>query len=186
LHRFRNSVSSNATNDHAHPKHLHHHFSLDALIRSKHGKTFPPVRLFTVQRLLQLNLSWVYFYSGLAKIYPGNWLTENPVYYLLNYPEGSVVKDFWLREFFAASPAICKALGVGVFSVEILLSLFLFIPRTRFACIVLGILYHLTLQMTMHIPNIFIIIFPAQLLLFIPPEQLSFTKMPRPGNHVPL
>jgi hypothetical protein len=68
------------------------HFSVDAWLRARRG-TQPPNRPFFIQRLLQCQLAWTYFYTALCKVTPGNWLTDNPYYYLMNNPGGGVIRQ---------------------------------------------------------------------------------------------
>ncbi len=148
------------------------HFSVDAFLRRKRGEISAPRRTYFIQRLLQFQLAWTYFYTALCKITPGNWLTDNPYYYLMNGPFEGVIKSFWGRGVLAASPDLCFALGIAVLTCEILISLGLFIPKVRYAAIGSGVFFHILLLVTMHVPTVFFFLFLPQFLLFIPPEKL--------------
>ncbi len=148
------------------------YFSLDSLRRHDlfaYRKKNP----FFIQRLLQMQIASTYFYTALYKITgSGNWLSDNPIYYLMNYPPEGVTKEFIFRGFFAAHPALCYTVGVVIVMMEILLPFLLFIRRTRVFAIVMGFFFHILLIVTLHVPTIFFFLFPAQLLLFINPEVI--------------
>lgn len=148
------------------------YFSLDALRRGE-GQAYRKMRPFFLQRLLQIQVACTYFYTGLSKVTAsGNWLTDNPLYYLLNVPPEGVTKNFLLRDFFAGHPGLCYALGILIAGIEIAMPVLLFNRRTRLSAIYLGILFHVTLILTLDVPAIFFFLFPAQLYLFIPPEKI--------------
>lgn len=145
------------------------HFSVDSFFRRRRGLEAPN-RPFFIQRLLQLQLAGTYFYTALCKIAPGNWLVDNPYYYLMNTPPGGVIRDFWARDFLAVHPGLCYTIGIGVILCEFLVSFFLFLPRLRYAAIAYGLIFHVLLLATMHVPTIFFFLFPPQFLLCVPPE----------------
>ena len=131
-------------------------------------------RPFFVQRLLQLQMSATYFYTALRKItLDGNWLTGNPIYYLLNSPPGGVIREFWGRAWLAQQPQLCYAIGVATIAMEYSLSILWFVPRVRVAAILVGWLFHVLLLTTMHVPTVFFFLFPAQIALFLPPEHIA-------------
>ncbi len=147
-------------------------FSLDALRRDQRLLVIRPRPLF-LQRLLQLQMASTYFFTGLNKIIGGgNWLTDNPIYYLVHSPEGSVVKEFWGREWLATQPQLCYVIGLTVIISELALPVLWFIRRTRLAAILIGWCFHVLLLVTLHVPTIFFFLFPAQIALFWPPEQV--------------
>ncbi len=146
--------------------------SLDSLRRGK-PKPYRRLRPFFIQRLLQLQIAWTFWYTALHKITAGgNWLTDNPYYYLMHYPPGGVVREFLGRAWLAQHPDVCYGLGLACIGFELILPFLWFIPRTRSLGIVLGILFQLMLWATLHVPTIFLFLFPTLMLLFIPPETL--------------
>ncbi|MCB9757470.1 MAG: DUF393 domain-containing protein [Candidatus Omnitrophica bacterium] len=148
------------------------YFSLDCVLR-RDPSAFYRQRPFFIQRLLQMQLAFIYFYTGLYKVTAqGNWLSGNPIYYLMIMPSEGVTKYFLLRDFFSAHPALCYVLGVVIVMIELLMPFLLFNPATRLTGISLGFLFHVTLILTLDVPAIFFFLFPAQLLLFIPPEKI--------------
>ncbi len=146
--------------------------SLDSLRRS-HPKPYRRLRPFFIQRLLQLQLAWTFWYTALSKITAGgNWLTGNPYYALMRYPAIGVVKDFPLRAWLAQRETLCYQLGIVLLVFELLIPLCWFIPRLRIIGIPLGIAFQLMLWMTLYVPTIFLFLFPPTMLLFIQPETL--------------
>lgn len=148
------------------------YFSVDAL-RRHDALAYKRQRSFFIQRLLQMQMAATFFYTALYKITAdGNWLRGNPVYYLLNYPPEGVTKEFIFRNFFAAQPEICYAVGVFIVVAELSMPFLWFIPQTRNAAIAAGFLFHIMLVVTLHVPTIFFFLFPAQMLLFIHPNRI--------------
>jgi predicted DCC family thiol-disulfide oxidoreductase YuxK len=146
--------------------------SLDSLRRAKDG-AHKRLRPIAIQRLLQLQLALTFLYTAMSKVSAGgNWLKDNPYYYLMRYPEIGVVRDFPGRAWLAQRPEVCQQLGIACLTFEVLLPFMLFIPRTRPIAITLGIAFQLMLWLTLHVPTIFLFLFPPLMLLFIPPEAI--------------
>ena len=146
--------------------------SVDSLLRGD-ALAYTRLRPFFIQRLLQLQIAWTFWYTGLSKITAGgNWLTDNPYYYLMKYPPIGVVRQFPFREILAQHPSWCHAIGLGVLGMELALPALFFIRRTRAFALAYGIVFHVLLLVTLHVPTIFFFLFPPQLLLFIDPEHL--------------
>ena len=146
--------------------------SADSLLRGD-ALAYKRPRPFFIQRLLQLQIAWTFFYTGLSKITAGgNWLTDNPYYYLMKYPPMGVVRQFPFRELLAQHPGWCHAIGLGVLGIEFALPVLLFLRRTRAFALAYGMVFHVLLLVTLHVPTIFFFLFPPQLLLFIDPERL--------------
>ncbi len=146
--------------------------SLDSL---RHGsiRTYNRLRPFFIQRLLQLQLAWTFWYTALSKITAGgNWLTDNPYYYLMRYPPIGVVRDFPLRHWLGQQPTFCYWLGLALLGFECTVPFLWFFPRTRAIGITLGIVFQLMLWATLQVPTIFLFLFPPLMLLFISPETL--------------
>lgn len=148
------------------------YWSLDTVFR-KDPLAYKRSRPFFLQRLLQMQVAFIYFYTGLYKITAdGNWLTDNPLYYVILSPGEGVTKYFLFRDIFMAHPAACYVLGVLIVIIELSMPFLLFNPGTRVTAIYLGFLFHLTLLLTLDVPAIFFFLFPPQLLLFISPEKI--------------
>lgn len=159
------------------------YFSVDC-VRRGIPEAYKRRRPYFVQRLLQMQIAFTYFYTGLIKMTgPGNWLSDNPIYYLMNYPVEGVTKQFLLRDVFAHHPDWCYALGVLIVAIELAMPFLLFYPRTRISAIFLGFIFHITLLLTLDVPAIFFFLFPPQLLLFINPDDIiRWIEEKRAGN----
>src|SRR5262249_34520458 len=80
-------------------------------------------------------------------------------------------------------PELCHWIGIGIVLTEFAMPFLLFWRRTRISAIYLGIVFHITLILTMDVPAIFFFLFPAQLLLFINSENiLRWIEMKRDYN----
>lgn len=149
------------------------YFSVDAL-RKKDAEAYNTARPFFVQGLLQMQIAFSYFYTGLYKVTAaGNWLTSNPIHYLMNYPAEGVIKTFLLKDLLARHPGLCYWLGIVTVLWELSMPFLLYNRRTRLSAIYLGFIFHIALLLTMDVPAIFFFLFPAQLLLFIEPERVT-------------
>jgi predicted DCC family thiol-disulfide oxidoreductase YuxK len=154
--------------------------SLDSLRRGD-ARAWRRRRPFFVQRLLQLQLAVTFWQTALNKTHfapegadlIGNWLTDNPYFYLMHYPLMGVVREFPLRAWLGEHPTLCYGLGVALMVVEIVLPLCWLFRPTRAVGIALGIAFQLMLWLTLHVPTIFLFLFPPMMLLFIPPEAVT-------------
>ncbi len=148
------------------------YFSVDCLLKPNRY-AYRRQRPYFLQRLLQLQIASTYFYTGLCKwTAGGNWIRENPFYYLVMSPDTSVVKHFPLRGFFALHPDLCHGLGITLLAFEFAMPFLLFIPWTRWMGIGLGFAFHVMLVITLHVPTLFLFHFPPQLLLFIDTKRI--------------
>ena len=146
--------------------------SVDSLLRGD-PLAYKRPRPFFIQRLLQLQIAWTFWYTALSKITAGgNWLTDNPYYYLMRYPPMGVVRHFPFRALLGQHPTWCYAIGIGVLVFELAMPFLLFIRKTRLIGLAYGISFHILLLLTLHVPTIFFFLFPPQLLLFIEPERV--------------
>ncbi len=148
------------------------YFSIDAL-RHANRFDFRRERPFFIQRLLQCQIAFTFFYTALYKISAqGNWLTGNPIYELMNLPTSGVIKNFMFKEWLGGEPRLCYVIGISVICCELLMPFLLWYKRTRRSAIVLGCIFHVLLLLTMDVPSIFFFLFPAQLMLFINPRDI--------------
>ena len=146
--------------------------SLDSLRRGKEA-SYKRLQPYFIQRLLQLQLAWTFWYTALSKITAsGNWLTDNPYYSLMHYPPIGVVREFPFRAWLGYHPDLCYGLGIACVIFEFIVPFLWLIPRTRAIAITLGIAFQLMLWATLHVPTIFLFLFPPMMLLFINPEAL--------------
>ena len=148
------------------------YFSVDAL-RRRNPQAYRRPRPFFIQRLLQLQVVSTFFYTGLYKVTAeGNWIHDNPIYYLMRYPPVGVTKNFLLKEWMGVHPAFCYGIGIFIIIMEFALPFLLFYPKTRRSAILMGFFFHIVLLLTLDVPAIFFFLFPAQLLLFIHPGKI--------------
>lgn len=146
-------------------------FSVDSLLRV--GEGCRRKRPYFLQRLLQVQIGFTFFYTALWKIFPqGNWFSGNPIYYLMHKPPAGVTKWFLLRDILKTQPELCYVLGILILISEFLIMFLLFIPRTRISAIIMGIFFHIVLILTLDVPATFFFLFPAQLCLFINPDKI--------------
>ena len=146
--------------------------SVDSLIRGD-VRSYRRRRPYFIQRLLQLQVVLTFWQTSLNKISGGgNWLSGNPYYDLMCYPPMGVVRNFPFRSWLAHHPAACHAFGMALIPFELTLPLLLLFPPTRVIGVVLGILFMLLLWITLHVPTIFLFLFPPLILLFVSPEVL--------------
>jgi len=159
------------------------YFSVDSLRRSD-TNAFQKRRPYFLQRCLQMQIAFTYFYTGLIKITAsGNWITGNPIYYLMNSPPQSSVKNFLLKEYMANHPALCYWMGILIVGIELSMPFLLWNRATRITAIYLGIVFHINLMLTLDVPSIFFFLFPPMLLLFIHPDHvLSWIEQKRRSN----
>lgn len=154
--------------------------SIDSLRRGKPA-AYKRARPFFIQRLLQLQLAWTFWFTALSKTHwlhdprthmIGNWFTDNPYYYLMHYPAIGVVRAFPFRDWLAQQPQLCHGIGVFVLVCELVVPLLWFVRKTRVFGIALGFIFHLLLWGTLHVPTLFLFLFPPMMLLFIEPETI--------------
>jgi len=146
--------------------------SLDSL---RHGwtRSYKRLRPYFIQRLLQLQVTWTFWYTALSKITAGgNWITGNPYYNLMHDPPIGVVRDFPFRQWLGQYPIFCHQLGLILLGFEFMIPLLWLLPTTRPLGIALGIAFQLMLWATLHVPTIFLFLFPPLMLLLIRPEAL--------------
>ena len=149
------------------------YFSIDCLMRGEED-AYKRRRPFFLQRLLQLQIGFTYFYTALYKVTAqGNWMSGNPIYSIMNYPPAGTTKWFLIRDFLKTQPELCYWIGILIVVIEILMIFLLFCPKTRISAIYLGMVFHITLILTLDVPAIFFFLFPAQLLLFINPDHIE-------------
>src|SRR3989338_1545073 len=80
------------------------YFSVDCLWKGDE-EAYKRKRPYFLQRLLQMQIGFTYFYTALVKITAeGNWIYDKPIYYIMNYPPEGTTKTFILRDFLRVSP----------------------------------------------------------------------------------
>jgi len=159
------------------------YFSLDCLWK-RHEKPWERRRPFFVQRLLQMQVGFTFFYTALYKVTAqGNWITDNPLFYVINYPSPGVTKTFLLKDFIQEMPGLVYWSGISIVIVEICIVFFLFWRPTRMSAIYLGIFFQTLLMLTLDVPATFFFLFPPMLLLFINPNEILTWIQKRQSIH---
>src|SRR5262249_3486363 len=131
------------------------YFSVDCVRRGEEF-AFRRRRPFFIQRLLQMQIAFTFFYTGLYKITgPGNWIHGNPLYYLMNQPIPGVTKLFLVRDFLMNKPQLDYWIGISIVVSELSMPILLFWRKTRRSAIVLGFIFHVLLVLTLDVPAIF-------------------------------
>ena len=149
------------------------YFSVDALF-FKGRRPWAKRRPYFLQRLLQLQVSAMFFYTALHKItMEGNWLTANPYHYLMNYPPHGVVKNWLFKDWLATQPELCYLIGLSVVAIELFIAFGFFFRRTRRASIILASSFCIMLIITLDVPFFLGFLIPFQTLLFIRPDYLT-------------
>ncbi|MCA9406999.1 MAG: HTTM domain-containing protein, partial [Candidatus Omnitrophica bacterium] len=158
------------------------YFSMDCLKKGR--EAFRKKRPYFLQRLLQLQIGFIFFYTALYKTTAeGNWITENPIFSIMNYPLAGTTKWFLFRDFLKVQPELCYAIGIAIVVVEYLMIFLLFYRKTRITAIYLGCFFHILLMLTLDVPATFFFLFPPQLFLFINPDHvLSWIENKRAFN----
>lgn len=157
--------------------------SLDSLRRGD-VRSYKRLRPVFLQRLLQLQLAWTFWYTALSKITArGNWITDNPYYYLMQYPPIGVVREFPLRSWLGQHPDLCYGLGMAMLIFEFSVPFLWFLPPTRAIGIAVGIVFQVMLWVTLHVPTIFLFLFPSMMLLFIHPTVIVRWIESRQARH---
>ena len=100
-------------------------------------------------RLLQLQQSFLYFSSVGRKIQGDDWQKGEAIYYV------SHLNDFWGRLFSQGLPPdwlwISQGLSWGAIAVELVLAFAVWIPSMRKPAVIIGVAFHLSLELTMNL-----------------------------------
>ncbi len=148
------------------------YFSVDALFK-RDELAYKRLRPYFLQRMLQFQIAFMFFYTALYKTTAqGNWINDNPLFYVFNYPPDGVTKTFLLKDYLVGMPQLVYGLGLGIVAVEFLMIILLFNRKTRVMAIYCGVIFHILLMLTLDVPATFFFLFPAQLMLFINPKKI--------------
>lgn len=120
------------------------------------------------QRLLQLQLSAIYFQCFWTKLFGKVWLDGSAVYYILKMDHykhaelGFISSNFW----------ICQMLSYFTLATEFSLFTFIWFKKTRKFALLLGLIFHLGIDISMNLP-MFEYFFVAIYLLFLDDEDFQ-------------
>jgi len=150
--------------------------SLDRLIRIRRGKESVELmpRSPWAQRMIQIQLALVYFVSFWWKSMGAPWVDGTALYYVTHLQE---VQRFpipqWIQQ-----PVILKLGSWLTLAVEFSLGVLIWIKEFRYPLLLLGLMFHLTLEYALNIPMFQWDILSGYV-LFIDPADLN-----RAGNWV--
>lgn len=150
-----------------------HSLSIDSILGRKYN-SFKKKRDWApwALRLIQIQISVVYLWTVWHKLKGEDWLDGSAVYYATRL-EG--MKSFSLS-FLLDSMAFIKISTWGTLLIELALGTLIWIKEFRKSLIVLGVIFHLGIEMTMNIP-FFEVIMILLLMLFVSPIEVRvFTQ----------
>lgn len=114
------------------------------------------------QRLLQLQLSAIYFQCFWSKLQGKVWLDGSAVYYILNmdhykhFEVAFISSQFW----------ICQILSWSTLVIEFSLFSLIWFRKTRKVVLIAGVIFHVSIDITMNLP-MFEYLFLAMYILFL-------------------
>lgn len=144
-------------------------YSLDARrVSRKRGTLAEPLIVPWAQRLIQLQLSLIYFDTAVLKSNGSTWLGGTAMHYAINLPE----LDRYDLSFLSQYPVFLNVLTYISLAVEFGLAVFLWFRPTRSWIAVAGILLHAGVLVIINVP-IFGELMTACYLTFLGPDELD-------------
>jgi Vitamin K-dependent gamma-carboxylase len=124
--------------------------SLDHLIRVKRGEESRSIRPRSpwAQRMIQLQLSFMYLAAFLLKIKGAPWLEGTALFYVYHLDE---FKRFPLPAWFLR-PTVLKLGTWSALVLEFSLGVLIWVRQFRYVLLTLGLLFHLWLEYSLNIP----------------------------------
>ena len=144
--------------------------SLDRLIRIRRGKESRSIQPCSpwAQRMIQLQLSFMYLVAFLAKIKGAPWLQGTALFYIYHIDE---FRRFPLPSWFF-NPIVLKLGSWLALALEFSLGVLIWVKEFRYVLLALGMLFHLWLEYSLNIPLFQWDILSAYV-LFIDADDLS-------------
>ncbi len=145
-------------------------FSVDRLIRIRRGKE-PAVieaRSPWAQRMIQIQLSLLYFVTFLMKIKGAPWLQGSALFYVYHLDE---LKRFPVPNWFF-KPIMLKLGSWSALALEFSLGVLIWVRDFRYVLLTMGLLFHLWLEYSLNIPLFQWDILSAYV-LFIDPDDMG-------------
>jgi hypothetical protein len=124
-------------------------FSLDARRRGRRGGGKSPAPRPWALRLFQIQMSVVYLSSAVEKSLGADWRSGDALYYVARLDD--YFGKFPVPGFLFEALWLVRLLSWSVLLLEWLLPLALWLPRTRKAALLIGILFHLSIDYTMNL-----------------------------------
>lgn len=146
-------------------------FSVDRLIRvwrGKEGTSIQP-RSPWAQRMIQFELSLMYFATFCVKVKGAPWLQGTALYYIYHLDE---FKRFPVPSFFL-HPMMLKLGGWFALALEFSLGVLIWVKKLRYILLALGVLFHLSLEYSLNIPLFQWDILSAYILFVNPADMTS-------------
>ncbi len=125
-------------------------FSLDRLIRMRRGKQGAEIQLTSpwAQRMIQFQLALLYFMSFWWKSLGAPWVNGTALYYVNHLDElRRFPLPLWMRQ-----PLLLKAASWLTLALEFSLGVLIWFKELRYPLLLLGLLFHLTLEYWLNIP----------------------------------
>ena len=123
-------------------------------------------------RLIQIQVSGIYFVTAILKCNGATWLNGTALHYVLNNPEVGRFSLYPLQEY----PLAINLLTHGGLLIEFLVAFALWFRPTRRWAILAGLALHIGVLFTVNIP-IFGELMTASYLLFLAPDELESVRM---------
>jgi hypothetical protein len=151
-------------------------YSIDRWIRVRRGKEGPELtpRAPWAQRLLQLQVAYLYLDTFILKLPGEGWMDGTALYYALRYLELRRFDFHYMFYYLWQIKLATWSVMAGEFSLAILI----WVRPLRYYLIFIGIMLHTGINLTMQFP-VFQYVMIASLINFIYPEDIErvFTKI---------
>ena len=123
--------------------------SVDRLIRIFRGREddTPPQVIAWAQRLMQLQITVLYFCAAMSKATGGEWMDGTAVYYPMHLPE-SVRFPIWGQD----NIYVVNVITWATVAIEMALGTVVWVPRLRLYVLGLGVALHFGIEYSMNIP----------------------------------
>lgn len=129
-------------------------------------------KLFVFSIMLQICI--VYLFAGLHKLQGEVWINGTALYYILNTEDFSA---YAINEYITQSPIIVNFLTWFTIAFQLSFPFLVWLPKTRKAVLILGILLHLGIFVMMRIDNFSFIMLASYAIFFTDGEyELLLTK----------
>lgn len=159
-------------------------FSIDRWMRQRSRKapSRPRFQAAWAQRLIQLQISFIYFTTAWCKLDGQTWHTGTAAYYSSRLWD---FERFRIPYVFDHLWSI-RAVTWGSFTLEFLLGTLIWIPPLRIPLVLLGLAFHLGIEWTMNIP-VFELLMMVFLIGMLEPKQslALLERIPRFGRKTP-
>jgi hypothetical protein len=147
-------------------------FSVDRLISKKKPRLISPWPL----RLIQLQVTYLYFTTAIFKLEGASWRDGTALYYALRYLELQRFSFSWIFYYLWQ----IKIATWGVIVGELLMGSLVWIRKFRYPILIMAFFLHMGINLTMQFP-VFQYVMMVNLIVFIYPEDLAKWLKKIPG-----